>query len=144
MPSVSPPLDPSITTLFLGNVTQTITELDLQEAFNPYGELESIKILKDKNCAFITYHIRTAAETAASCIGRKLNIKGNSLVLRWGKPRSLSTTEFETSAKLIHCENVGLNSSRKAGFIVSMKDKRPYPSMDPNQFGSLPKLEEIN
>lgn len=108
IPTLNPPKDSSITTLFVGNISSAIKEMDLREIFCKYGKIESIRMLYLQNCAFITFCERQAAEQAASNLNRKLFIKGLQLSLRWGKPRA-----------------------------KSMSDNKLYESMDPNQFGTV-------
>ena len=39
MPSLVPPEDQSITTLYVGSLTPGITDADLRDAFYPFGEV---------------------------------------------------------------------------------------------------------
>lgn len=57
-------LDPSNTTAFVGNVTEGVTEADLNQVFRRCGEIASIKLLRAKGCAFVTYAERASAERA--------------------------------------------------------------------------------
>mmetsp|Transcript_43776 Transcript_43776/g.52950 ORF Transcript_43776/g.52950 Transcript_43776/m.52950 type:complete len:413 (+) Transcript_43776:167-1405(+) len=86
MPSLSPPEDPTIMTLYVGSLDESITEEDLKDTFYGYGELSSIKIIKDRGCAFVTYTSRSAAEKAANGLCNRLVVKGVRLKLMWGKP----------------------------------------------------------
>ncbi len=40
MPSLVPPEDASITTLYVGSLTPGITDADLRDAFYPFGEVQ--------------------------------------------------------------------------------------------------------
>ncbi|MBW2487490.1 MAG: RNA-binding protein, partial [Deltaproteobacteria bacterium] len=34
--------------IYVGNLSNEVTEEDLKQAFEPFGEVESVKIIKDK------------------------------------------------------------------------------------------------
>lgn len=57
-------LDPNNTTAFVGNVNSDVTEDDLRQLFQRCGEIVSIKLLRAKGCAFVTYAQRASAERA--------------------------------------------------------------------------------
>ena len=57
-------LDPSNTTAFVGNVNSDVTEEDLSQVFRRCGDIVSIKLLRAKGCAFVTYAERSSAERA--------------------------------------------------------------------------------
>ena len=52
-------------TLYVGrlNTTRPLQKL-LSEQFAEFGEIESVKVLKDKACAFVKFRLRAAAEFA--------------------------------------------------------------------------------
>lgn len=54
MPSLGPPDDESIKTLYVGGVDVRITEQDLRDRFYAYGEIESIRMVVRQACAFLT------------------------------------------------------------------------------------------
>lgn len=56
--------DATNTTAFVGNVNADITEDDLYNIFSRSGEILSVKLLVEKECAFITYATKDAAERA--------------------------------------------------------------------------------
>ncbi|XP_067928788.1 pre-mRNA-splicing factor RBM22-like [Watersipora subatra] len=85
MPSISPPDDKSITTLYVGNVTDDMTENDIRNSFYHYGELRSVNIVKGSQCAFVQFTQRSAAETAAEKTFNKLILHGKRLNIKWGK-----------------------------------------------------------
>lgn len=51
-----------ITTVFVGGLNPTITEDELRVYFGGYGEILAVKIIPNKNIAFIQYQKRTSAE----------------------------------------------------------------------------------
>merc|ERR1712037_578283 len=87
MPSMAPPEDKTITTLWCGGVTSELSESDLQEYFYQFGEVACINIVQKSSCAFVQFTKRESAENAANkCYGR-LDLKGVRLNVRWGKPQ---------------------------------------------------------
>lgn len=86
MPSLAPPEDETISTLYIGGLQDTIDQKDLEDTFYAYGELASVRLIKDRKCAFVTYTDRHGAEKAAGALHNKLMIKGVRCKLMWGKP----------------------------------------------------------
>ena len=73
------------TTLWVGNLTPAIREDDLRRSFEPFGAIESIRMLDAKNCAFVTYHSLESSKAAhASTYGLKIN--GVEVKINWGRP----------------------------------------------------------
>nr|GMC46202.1 zinc finger CCCH domain-containing protein 49-like [Ipomoea batatas] len=107
MPSLEPPNDESIKTLYVGGVDARITEQDLRDQFYAHGEIESVKMVLQRGCAFVTYTTREGAERAAEELANKLVIKGLRLKLLWGrpqapKPESEMTDELRQQAAVAH------------------------------------------
>ncbi|CAL9109343.1 unnamed protein product [Musa acuminata var. zebrina] len=88
MPSLNPPEDESIKTLYVGGLDARISEQDLRDHFYAHGEIESIRMVLQRACAFVTYTTRDAAEKAAEELANKLVIKGLRLKLMWGRPQA--------------------------------------------------------
>ncbi|XP_010262753.1 PREDICTED: zinc finger CCCH domain-containing protein 40-like [Nelumbo nucifera] len=88
MPSLVPPEDESIKTLYVGGLDGRITEQDLRDHFYAHGEIESIRMVLQRACAFVTYTTREGAEKAAEELSNKLVIKGVRLKLMWGRPQA--------------------------------------------------------
>ncbi|GBG67342.1 hypothetical protein CBR_g479 [Chara braunii] len=87
MSLLTPPEDDSITTLYIGGLDQRISEEDLKSNFQSHGEIQSIRLVPNRACAFITYTSRQGAEKAAEACANKLVIKGLRLKLMWGRPQ---------------------------------------------------------
>lgn len=84
---LNPPDDKSITTLWVGGLDAETTEDDLRSRFYPFGELQSIRVVPAKSCAFVTFQNRVAAEEAAKKLHEKLQIRGQPVKMSWGKPK---------------------------------------------------------
>ncbi|CAM9840530.1 unnamed protein product [Ascophyllum nodosum] len=83
MPTLEPPEDDEITSLWLGNMSEDITPEDLRDCFYSFGELRSIRIVPGKDFAFVQFTTRQAAEAAAEQLYKCLVIKGRLLRLNW-------------------------------------------------------------
>ncbi|KAM1064788.1 hypothetical protein ACFX15_019866 [Malus domestica] len=88
MPTLEPPEDESIRTLYVGGIDARISEQDLRDHFYAHGEIESIRMVLQKACAFVTYTTREGAEKAAEELYSKLVVKGLRLKLLWGRPQA--------------------------------------------------------
>jgi len=162
MPSLEPPEDESIKTLYVGGLDARINEQDLRDQFYAHGEIESIKMVPQRAIAFVTYTTREGAEKAAAELSNRLVIKGLRLKLMWGrpqapKPESESSDEARQQAAMAH-------SGMLPRAVVSQQhnhlnppgtqDQHPpmhyfnippppqqerafYPSMDPQRMGAL-------
>jgi len=61
--------------LWIGNVSEEITKEQLQKEFAQFGEIESIRILGNKRCAFVNYKEKEHAENALKTLqGKKLGL----------------------------------------------------------------------
>jgi RNA recognition motif. (a.k.a. RRM, RBD, or RNP domain) len=55
--------------------------------FYSYGEIQSIRKIDTRHCAFVTYSTRGAAERAIEELSNRLIIHGQRLKLMWGRPQ---------------------------------------------------------
>lgn len=162
MPSLEPPDDESIRTLYVGGLDKRVNEQDLRDNFYAHGEIESIKMVLDKACAFVTYTTREGAEKAAEELSNKLVIKGLRLKLMWGKPQ-VPKPESETSEGAMQQAAVAHSGMLPRAVISQQQnqfqpsgsqDQQPpmhyfnippppqqertfYPSMDPQRMGAI-------
>jgi pre-mRNA-splicing factor RBM22/SLT11 len=91
--ALTPPADPSITTLWLGNVQADISEGDLREVLYPYGAVQNVHLVRPANCAFVEFASRDMAEHAAGQLYKALVVKGHAINVNWAKPRAQAITE---------------------------------------------------
>ncbi|KAL7125043.1 hypothetical protein ABFS83_14G088700 [Erythranthe nasuta] len=125
MPSLLPPDDQSIRTLYVGGLDARITEQDLRDNFYAYGEIESVKLVIQRACAFVTYTTREGAEKAAEELVNRLVIKGLRLKLLWGRPQ-IPKLESE----------VGSDEASEQQRMPYFNVPAYYPSMDPQRMGA--------
>lgn len=91
--SVSPGLMSGTSrTVYLGNIP---AETSAEEILNHVrsGQIESVRLLSDKNCAFISFlDSNSATHFHSDAILKKLAIKGNDIKVGWGKPSQVPTS----------------------------------------------------
>ncbi|KAL3700426.1 hypothetical protein R1sor_018448 [Riccia sorocarpa] len=168
MPSLVPPEDESIKTLYIGGLDQRIGEEDLKDQFYAYGEIESIRLVSQRACAFITYTNREGAEKAAEQLANKLVIKGLRLKLMWGKPQQ-PKPEADEAGKMNAGGGILSHGGMLPRSVISQQQQqsqqtqdqpplnyfnippppppseRPfYPSMDPQRMGAVAPGQETS
>ncbi|KAI7983870.1 Zinc finger CCCH domain-containing protein 40 [Camellia lanceoleosa] len=163
MPSLEPPDDESIKTLYVGGLDARVTEQDLRDNFYAHGEIESVRMVLQRACAFVTYTTREGAEKAAEELSNKLVIKGLRLKLMWGRPQA-PKPEGESSDGARQPATVAHSGMLPRAVISQQQnqlqppgttqdqpqpthyfnippppqqDRTYYPSMDPQRMGAL-------
>ncbi|XP_041116323.1 hsp70-Hsp90 organizing protein 1-like [Polyodon spathula] len=68
--------------LWVGNVTVDVKEKQLRDLFKSYGEIDSIRVLHERFCAFVNFVSATAAATAMEKLQGK-EIESTRLVIRY-------------------------------------------------------------
>jgi RNA recognition motif-containing protein len=84
----APPQQPS-RSVYLGNIPETATEIDLQGMANMYGELESVRVMPDKHCAFVNFVQESSATAfmAQASAGYPILVLGMPVRVGWAKPQ---------------------------------------------------------
>lgn len=72
------------TTLFVGGLAADATEADLAGLFQAYGALAQVRVPPGKNCGFVEYMERPAAEAALAAVHGHV-LRGSALRLSWGR-----------------------------------------------------------
>ncbi|XP_055588291.1 pre-mRNA-splicing factor RBM22 [Uranotaenia lowii] len=96
-PTLDPPEDKTITTLYVGNLGEHITEVDIRDNFYHYGEIRSVSLVPRQQCAFVQYTKRSAAELAAEKTFNKLILGGRKLTIKWAHSQAKSTAYAQNS-----------------------------------------------
>uniref|UniRef100_A0A1Q3F1B3 Pre-mRNA-splicing factor RBM22 n=1 Tax=Culex tarsalis TaxID=7177 RepID=A0A1Q3F1B3_CULTA len=97
IPTLDPPEDKTITTLYVGNLGEHITEVDIRDNFYHYGEIRSVSLVPRQQCAFVQYTKRSAAELAAEKTFNKLVLGGKKLTIKWAHSQAKSTAYAQSS-----------------------------------------------
>jgi len=81
--------------IYIGNLSYEVTEQDLKQAFETFGEVESVKIIKDKytnrskGFGFVEMPDNTNAQSAINDLN-DTEIKGRTVKVNEARPRSES------------------------------------------------------
>ncbi|CAO3624667.1 unnamed protein product [Cunninghamella echinulata] len=126
-PSLAPPEDKSVTTLFITGVEPQITQEHIKGFFYAFGEIKSIIVVRKSKCAFVNFITRASAELAAEKIANVgLTLLDTQLKVTWGKPRPKGPRAPQPTNTTIP-PPPSLNASEN-----SIK----YPSQDPTAQGT--------
>jgi pre-mRNA-splicing factor RBM22/SLT11 len=102
LPKLETPEDKSVTTLYVGNLGDVVTENDIRNHFYQYGEIRSISLAGRQQCAFVQFTTRAAAEAAADKTFNKLIINGRRLNVKWGKSQG---NQNQSETELVNEQN---------------------------------------
>jgi len=81
--------------IYIGNLSYEVTEEDLKQAFETFGEVESVKIIKDKytnrskGFGFVEMPAKAEAQSAINDLNGK-ELKGRTLNVNEARPRTES------------------------------------------------------
>ncbi|KAL0275130.1 UNVERIFIED_CONTAM: hypothetical protein PYX00_003087 [Menopon gallinae] len=167
MPKLEPPEDKTVTTLYVGNLSDRITEKDLQDHFYQYGEIRSITVLAKQQCAFVQFTSRSAAELAAERTFNKLILCGRRMTIRWGRsqgrqsatadsddldlepvpglPGALPLPPEDVSNFSTVAQNIPFPSGMPPPFLLPPPMPRPPPGRPPPLYppGTLPIISRL-
>ena len=79
--------------IYVGNLSREVTKDDLLEAFEEFGQVESVKIITDKvsgesrGFGFVEMPAEAEAQSAISGLNGK-EVKGETLIVNEARPRS--------------------------------------------------------
>lgn len=82
--------DPDVrgaTKLWIGRVTESITEADLREALSKYDGLTNVFISRRSSCAFVDFATHEQARAAGDAIVGNFKVNESDLVVGWAKGR---------------------------------------------------------
>lgn len=71
-----------LTSLWVGNVQQTVTQEALYEMFSKFGALQSVRVLPEKFCAFVNYIDKTCAGRAMQGLQGQI-VAGQPLLIKF-------------------------------------------------------------
>jgi hypothetical protein len=79
------PEDKSITTLFMGGISEDMTNDMVSDQMTKFGKIERMKLLARQNCGFVCFFSREGAEKAMATLHDKLFIANKKIKLLWAK-----------------------------------------------------------
>jgi pre-mRNA-splicing factor RBM22/SLT11 len=87
--SIGVPPDSSVATLWVGGVEDSVAEDDLSsKLLEVAGEYESLRMVKQAKCAFVTYTSQSAAVAAGNKLFQSVEMGGKQLTVCWAKPKA--------------------------------------------------------
>lgn len=90
--AMSPVISGTSRTVYLGNIPQDTPAEEILSHVRS-GQIESVRLLPDKNCAFISFlDASSATHFHSDAILKKLCIKGQDIKVGWGKPSQVPTS----------------------------------------------------
>lgn len=122
------PADPSVTTLWVGGLSESEGEADVHRLFYAYGDMRGIRVLAGKSCAFVQYVSRHSAEEAARQARVACNERG--WRLSWAKGRKGD----EDAAATAEGGATAVNAAADDDSSV----ERPMSTLPPAVFPALP------
>lgn len=99
LPSLETPEDKTITTLYVGNLHEDITEPEVRDNFYQYGEIRTITLVPKQQCAFVQYTKRSSAEQAAEKTFGKLVMNGRKITIKWAHSQAKQNTVAKTDRR---------------------------------------------
>lgn len=79
--------------IFVGNLSREVTDMDLQDAFSAYGQVKSVKVIRDmfsgesKGFGFVEMPGNAEAQKAMTELNTK-DIKGKKIVVNEARPKT--------------------------------------------------------
>eukprot|EP01066_Platyproteum_vivax_P009719 Platyproteum_vivax@DN4298_c0_g1_i1.p1 len=118
--------NPSNTTLFIGHLNFLVTSDELREAFNPFGQVESIKRLP--GIAFLSFTDHIAALAALTHM-EGYHLRNQRMALGWGRMRPFGTDP--TSDPLYNTSSQGYNAEWHASMTPQSHFQAPEVPVTP-------------
>ena len=123
-------------TLYVGRLSGKPTEAEMTEIvaqhFGEFGQLESVRVLKGKSCAFVMYRLRCAAEFAKEAMAEQALDHDEQINVRWAyddpNPKA-QANRLRNSAQLM------LAAMEAKGYLPSTAGA--YPNEVPEEGGGM-------
>ncbi|CAG8710757.1 3709_t:CDS:2 [Gigaspora margarita] len=98
--STPPPQTPT-RSLWIGNIDPNLSTQDLMQLFSPYGSIESLRLLPDKECGFVNFvRVEDAVRAKDDIMNRMGSRVGNCIVrVGYGKADSLNSHDLSPSSQ---------------------------------------------
>ena len=130
------------TTLWVGGMTEKISESDLRKEMSQYGAIREIRLLHEKKCAFVEFKSRDDAKKALES-GTDCVLNGSKLSLNWAK----SSTSRNISKKNQATPTVtNITALPVSSLVVPANEpalsQEPVPAV-PQGFQAAPSVREI-
>lgn len=139
LPSLDPPEDKSITTLYVGNISEHLSEKDIRDNFYQYGEIRNITMVARQQCAFVQFTKRSSAELAAESTFNKLVLGGQKLSIKWAHSQAKQTTATKTNRNF--AETPSTIPQQQPQMSIPSND---YFNLNPSEVNVMPPGLKLN
>lgn len=140
LPTLDPPEDKSITTLYCGNISEHLTEKDIRDNFYQFGEIRNITMVSRQQCAFVQFTKRSSAELAAESTFNKLVLGGQKLSIKWAHSQAKQQTATKTNRSF---DNSGATGAPPMQQQMAMPSN-DYFNLTPNDIQVMPAGLKLN
>ena len=140
--SSSAPSEETTTTLWVGGMTDAVSESDLRKEMSQYGTIQEIRMLREKKCAFVEFKSRDEAKKALeSSTGRVLN--GSKLSFNWAKSSSTSTSSHNKKKSTVPTATTNTSSLLVSSLVVPASQPVVSNESVPQGFQVAPSVRKI-
>ncbi|CAI2168392.1 9318_t:CDS:2 [Funneliformis geosporum] len=97
----TPPPQTPTRSLWIGNIDPNLSTQDLMQLFSPYGSIESLRLLPDKECGFVNFvRVEDAVRAKDDIMNRMGGRVGNCIVrVGYGKADALNNHDLSPSSQ---------------------------------------------
>jgi len=88
-------LHPESRSIWVGNVTDQMTQSDLLRVFGPFGPIESVRVLRAKTCAFVNFTRVDSAVKALNAL-QNVHLSGMRIRMNYAAPPSSVVPNADT------------------------------------------------
>ncbi|CAI5757432.1 unnamed protein product [Candida verbasci] len=115
-------------TLFIGNIKAKNIEEVLKKNFEQFGQIENIRVLLNKSCAFITYKLESEAQFAKEAMQQQVLDDGNEtspIIIRWSNEyKNQEKRKIDNTANAIR-NMMDSDTHKKIKIIQDLNGKSP-------------------
>lgn len=139
LPTLDPPEDKTITTLYVGNISEYLTEKDIRDNYYQYGEIRNITMVPRQQCSFVQFTKRASAEAAAEKTFNKLVLGGQKLSIKWAhsQAKQSTTTTAKTNRSF---DSSGPYETQQ----IPIPPAADYFNLNPNDVSVMPPGMKLN
>ncbi|MFT7817092.1 hsp70-Hsp90 organizing protein 3-like [Arapaima gigas] len=114
--SKNPSRETPCPSLWVGNITMDVTEKHLRDLFKSCGEIESIRVLHERFCAFVNFKNTDMAAHAMEKL-QGVKVENTKLVIRYPDRRTQRSTPSPQKATLCASQQAASSGSKRKGPI---------------------------
>ncbi|KAL8428084.1 hypothetical protein Efla_000183 [Eimeria flavescens] len=124
--ATAPPADETITTLYIGGLTDSVREGDLMDKLYGYGEILAVRMNPQKHMALVCFAERAAAVAAMKQLAGSLTVNGVRLRVAWARPKAKPAESGAAAAADSSSSSSSSAAAVPEGFLAP-----PLPGLPP-------------